>query len=180
MIAVITSIDPAFPFTETCKTFVVNAHGGAILSRQPLSEGLPVRIALPTLNRAATGHVLNCGLVTAGIYAIGIRLDVPGNFGGVDRPPSDWPQGPYEKPPMLSGTTAVFPTSPSRQPDQVSKSSGATAFTIAPKTKSGDSADLFAEAGFLLRGTDEPREKVYGIVQQISLLISEKELCLPR
>ncbi len=108
--------DTAF-FSETCKTFVVNAQGCGVICSRPLAEGTPIRMEVQGANRSVTGRILNCHPIKGNSYAVGIQMDVEGNFWGLPTPPPDWPKGSYEEAPAAGEkAVAADPKPPADKP----------------------------------------------------------------
>src|SRR5208282_4435798 len=88
----VTSLDPARPFSEQCNTTLVNAHGCGLIVPSVLVNGLPVRLEIVSAKRHTTARVSE--VVPLGgdpeTWLVGLELDVPGNFWGIDYAPSDW------------------------------------------------------------------------------------------
>ncbi len=90
---VVTSMEPAKPFSEICETLVVSAHGCVMYSPVKVDAGLPVQFKRKE-GRATTAHVVDCQPMGAGQqgWQLGARLDRPGNFWGLEACPEDWTQ----------------------------------------------------------------------------------------
>ena len=88
----VTSLDPAQPFSEPCNTTLVNAHGCGLIVPRALAHGIPVRLEIVSAKRHTTAHVSE--VVPLGgdpeTWLVGLELDIPGNFWGIDYAPSDW------------------------------------------------------------------------------------------
>jgi len=88
----VTSLDPAHPFSEPGNTTLVNAHGCGLIVPRALAHGIPVRLEIVSAKRHTTAHVSE--VVPLGgdpeTWLVGLELDVPGNFWGIDYAPSDW------------------------------------------------------------------------------------------
>ena len=86
------SLDHNHEFSELCETIVVNAHGCGLIAHRPLEYGTPVRLEIRTSKRNATARV--AGVISLGgqpeSWLIGIELDQPGNFWGIEYAPTDW------------------------------------------------------------------------------------------
>jgi hypothetical protein len=91
----ITSLDPRFPFNETCETVAVNAHGCGVICHVPLDKGTPVKVGLLPDNREVMAHIAD--VVRLGedgrAWLLGVQLDVAANVWGVRNPPHDWDKG---------------------------------------------------------------------------------------
>jgi hypothetical protein len=88
----VTSLDPAQPFSEPGNTTLVNAHGCGLILPRALASGIPVRLEIVSAKRHTTAHVSE--VVPLGgdpeTWLVGLELDIPGNFWGIDYAPSDW------------------------------------------------------------------------------------------
>ncbi|MBI3477947.1 MAG: hypothetical protein HY010_19610 [Acidobacteria bacterium] len=88
----ITSLDPARDFSEECKTTLVNAHGCGLITQHALPRDLPVRLEIVSAKRHVTARVAD--VVSLGgepeTWLLGLELDTPGNFWGIEYAPSDW------------------------------------------------------------------------------------------
>ncbi len=88
----VTSLDPARPFSEPCNTTLVNAHGCGLIVSRALANGIPVRLEIVSAKRHTTARVSE--VVPLGgdpeTWLVGLELDTPGNFWGIDYAPSDW------------------------------------------------------------------------------------------
>ena len=88
----VTSLDPAQPFSEPGNTTLVNAHGCGLIVPRALAHGVAVRLEIVSAKRHTTAHVSD--VVPLGgdpeTWLVGLELDIPGNFWGIDYAPSDW------------------------------------------------------------------------------------------
>jgi len=88
----VTSLSPDFVFSERCNTTLVNAHGCGVISPRALQMNLPVRIEIISAKRHTTAQVSE--VVPLGgdpeTWLIGLELQIPGNFWGIEYAPSDW------------------------------------------------------------------------------------------
>ncbi|MGA7564794.1 MAG: hypothetical protein WBW53_01860 [Terriglobales bacterium] len=88
----LTSLDAAQPFSEQCNTTLVNAHGCGLIVTRAIVQGLRVRLEIVSAKRHTTARVAE--VVPLGgepeTWLIGLELDVPGNFWGIEYAPSDW------------------------------------------------------------------------------------------
>jgi hypothetical protein len=88
----VTGLDPAQPFSEPGNTTLVNAHGCGLILSRALAHGIPVRLEIVSAKRHTTAHVSE--VVPLGgdpeTWLVGLELDIPGNFWGIDYAPSDW------------------------------------------------------------------------------------------
>jgi len=53
----VTSLDPAHPFSEPGNTTLVNAHGCGLIVPRALAHGIPVRLEIVSAKRHTTAHV---------------------------------------------------------------------------------------------------------------------------
>lgn len=88
----VTSLDVAQPFSEQGNTTLVNAHGCGLIVPRKLVHGIPVRLEIVSAKRHTTARVAE--MVPLGgdpeTWLIGLELDVPGNFWGIEYAPTDW------------------------------------------------------------------------------------------
>ena len=88
----VTSLDSSFSFSERCNTTLVNAHGCGVISPRALQMNLPVRLEIISAKRHTTAVVSE--VVPLGgdpeTWLIGLELQIPGNFWGIEYAPSDW------------------------------------------------------------------------------------------
>jgi hypothetical protein len=87
-----TSLDPAVVFSEPCQTTLVNAHGCGLTTRHLVRRGLRVRLEIVPAKRHTTAQVAE--VVPLGgdpeTWLLGLELDHPGNFWGIEYAPADW------------------------------------------------------------------------------------------
>jgi hypothetical protein len=88
----VTSLDPSFEFSQECTTTLVNAHGCGLVVQQSLPRDLPVRLEIVLSKRHTTARVADVVPLggTPETWLLGMELDVPGNFWGIEYAPSDW------------------------------------------------------------------------------------------
>ena len=88
----VTGLDPAQPFSAPGNTTLVNAHGCGLILPRALAPGIAVRLEIVLAKRHTTAHVSE--VVPLGgdpeTWLVGLELDIPGNFWGIDYAPSDW------------------------------------------------------------------------------------------
>jgi len=88
----VTSLNAAAPFSEQCNTTLVNAHGCGLIAARALAQGTQVRLEIVSAKRHTTARVGE--VVPLGgdpeTWLVGLELDVPGNFWGIEYAPSDW------------------------------------------------------------------------------------------
>jgi hypothetical protein len=88
----VTSLNAAVPFSEQCNTTLVNAHGCGLIAARALAQGTQVRLEIVSAKRHTTARVGE--VVPLGgdpeTWLVGLELDVPGNFWGIEYAPSDW------------------------------------------------------------------------------------------
>jgi len=88
----VTSLDPAVAFSEPCNTTLVNAHGCGLISQHEIARGLRVRLEIVSAKRhttAVAAEVVPLGGDPA-TWLVGLELEVPGNFWGIEYAPADW------------------------------------------------------------------------------------------
>ena len=87
-----TSLDAAVPFSEQCNTTLVNAHGCGLIAPRALAHGIQVRLEIVSAKRHTTARVAE--VVPLGgdpeTWLVGLELEVPGNFWGIEYAPTDW------------------------------------------------------------------------------------------
>jgi hypothetical protein len=88
----VTSLDPAQLFSEQCNTTLVNAHGCGMITPREFGHGVQVRLEIVSAKRHTTARVAE--VVPLGgdpeTWLVGLELEVPGNFWGIEYAPSDW------------------------------------------------------------------------------------------
>jgi PilZ domain-containing protein len=88
----VTSLDAARPFSEQCNTTLVNAHGCGLIAPCEFGHGIQVRLEIVSAKRHTTARVAE--VVPLGgdpeTWLVGLELDVPGNFWGIEYAPADW------------------------------------------------------------------------------------------
>src|ERR1700691_6232350 len=88
----VNSLDAASPFSIQCNTTLVNAHGCGLIVSRVLAQGIQVRLEIASAKRHTTARVAE--VVPLGgdpeTWLVGLELDVPGNFWGIEYAPSDW------------------------------------------------------------------------------------------
>lgn len=79
------------PFSEVCKTLVVNAHGCALQTPVKVDAGVPLRFHSND-GREATAHVVTCHPIGPDnrAWILGAKLDHPENFWRLSHCPEDW------------------------------------------------------------------------------------------
>jgi len=89
---VMTSLDPEIVFSEPSQTTLVNAHGCGLTTRHQVRRGLRVRLEIVPAHRHTTARVAE--VVPLGgdpeTWLLGLELDNPGNFWGIEYAPTDW------------------------------------------------------------------------------------------
>jgi len=88
----VTSLNEDFPFAEQGQTTLVNAHGCGLISPRAPAPGIRVRLEIVSAKRHTTARVAE--VVPLGgdpeTWLVGLELEIPGNFWGVEYAPSDW------------------------------------------------------------------------------------------
>jgi hypothetical protein len=88
----LTSLDAAVTFSEQCNTTLVNAHGCGLIVPRVLAQGIQVRLEIVSAKRHTTARVAE--VVPLGgdpeTWLVGLELEVPGNFWGIEYAPTDW------------------------------------------------------------------------------------------
>lgn len=111
----VTSLDPACDFSEECITTLVNAHGCGLVVQRALRRDLPVRLEIVPAKRHTTARVADVVPLggTPETWLLGMELDTPGNFWGIDYAPSDWK---IEEPTAPTATSTDTPNTASEAP----------------------------------------------------------------
>jgi len=88
----VTSLDPAVAFSEHGNTTLVNAHGCGLTTQREIARGVRVRLEIVSAKRHTTARVAEVVHLggTPETWLLGLELDVPGNFWGIEYAPSDW------------------------------------------------------------------------------------------
>jgi hypothetical protein len=114
----VTSLDAALEFSEECTTTLVNAHGCGLITQRSLPRGLAVRLEIVRSQRQATARVAD--VVSLGgdpeTWLLGMELDTPGNFWGIEYAPSDWKIEIDETPAPTESTQASSESASAAQP----------------------------------------------------------------
>jgi PilZ domain len=88
----VTSLNPTAPYSEQCNTTLVNAHGCGLIVPRELAHGIQVRLEIVSAKRHTTARVAE--VVPLGgdpeTWLVGLELEVPGNFWGIEYAPADW------------------------------------------------------------------------------------------
>jgi len=88
----VTSLKSAVPFSEQCNTTLVNAHGCGLIAPRAIAPAIQVRLEIVSAKRHTTARVAE--VVSLGgdpeTWLVGLELDAPGNFWGIDYAPTDW------------------------------------------------------------------------------------------
>ncbi len=88
----LTSLDAALPFSVPGNTTLVNAHGCGVVAVREFAQGIKVQLEIVSAKRRTTARV--AVVVPLGgdpeTWLVGLELDVPGNFWGIEYAPSDW------------------------------------------------------------------------------------------
>src|SRR5271163_2689711 len=117
----VTSLDSALQFYEQCNTTLVNAHGCGLIVARNITHGIQVRLEIVSAKRHTTARVAE--VVPLGgdpeTWLVGLELDVPGNFWGIEYAPSDWKieeglTAATEQPPVDREQRPSAPSQPAR------------------------------------------------------------------
>jgi hypothetical protein len=88
----VTSLSEDSPFSEQGQTTLVNAHGCGVIAARAPASGSRVRLEIVSANRYTIARVAE--VVPLGgdpeTWLVGLELEVPGNFWGIEYAPSDW------------------------------------------------------------------------------------------
>ncbi len=108
----VTSLNPAAPFAEQCNTTLVNAHGCGLIAPHGITLGVQVRLEIVSAKRHTTARVAE--VVPLGgdpeTWLVGLELDVPGNFWGIEYAPSDWKIEESPQPPAQAKPAHIEPS----------------------------------------------------------------------
>lgn len=113
-------LDPARPFSEQCNTTLVNAHGCGLIAPCQFEHGIQVRLQIVSARRHTTARVAE--VVPLGgdpeTWLVGLELEVPGNFWGIEYAPADWKIEETTAPAALPrpDQEAAAPAKPGRPP----------------------------------------------------------------
>jgi hypothetical protein len=128
----VTNLNPDSPFSVLSNTTLVNAHGCGLIAPVALARGIQVRLEIVAAKRHTTARVAE--LVPLGgdpeTWLIGLELDVPGNFWGIEYAPADWkieenPSPPAAQPQTDRESSAAAKPAHSRRWRLIEISSGA-------------------------------------------------------
>jgi len=112
----LTGLDPSAPFSEDCHTTLVNAHGCGVIAKCAIPRGMRLRLEIVSARRDTTAVVSE--IVPLGGYPetwlVGLELDTPGNFWGIDYAPSDWKIEVVQAPTSAGIQQTSAPESPGR------------------------------------------------------------------
>jgi len=99
----VTSLDATSPFSLQCNTTLVNAHGCGLIVPRALAQGIQVRLEIVSAKRHTTARVAE--VVPLGgdpeTWLVGLELDAPGNFWGIEYAPADWKIEESPSPPVV-------------------------------------------------------------------------------
>src|ERR1700675_3256416 len=134
------SLDAAVPFSEQCNTTLVNAHGCGLIAPRALAHGIQVRLEIVSAKRHTTARVAE--VVPLGgdpeNWLVGLELEAPGNFWGIEYAPTDWkieeiPSPAAEEPPLDQEASSAAKPARSRRWRLTDISAGACYLeTVAP------------------------------------------------
>ena len=114
----VTSLDAALEFSEECTTTLVNAHGCGLITQRSLPRDLRVRLEIVRSKRHTTARVAD--VVSLGgdpeTWLLGLELEAPGNFWGIDYAPSDWRIEIDETPAPAASVQASPESAPAAKP----------------------------------------------------------------
>lgn len=110
-------------FHERCETLVVNLYGCAVRAGSTLPRGTPVQLQVN--GNVIIGRVVDVVSIAEheNLWMLGIALDCPGNFWGIQNPPKDWDS---------IAEAAPGQASPDTSDEQSQESSNAEKLTIWP------------------------------------------------
>jgi hypothetical protein len=112
----LTSLNAAVTLSEQGTTTLVNAHGCGLIIQRPVPNGIQVRLDIVSAGRHTTGRiaeVVPLGGEPEG-WLLGIELDTPGNFWGIEYAPTDWKID--DDPPPAETAPGVPESAPAAKP----------------------------------------------------------------
>jgi hypothetical protein len=148
------------PFCEQCNTTLVNAHGCGVIAMRAITRGVRVEVEIVSAKRHTTARVAE--VVPLGgdpeTWLVGLELETPGNFWGIQYAPSDWKieEKIEEKPPAAAAEVQV-----NRNSDAASKRAHPITLSppiSSPVTRRWRLTDISAGACFLESTTPFPAE----------------------
>ncbi len=138
----VTSLDDSQPFSERCSTTLVNAHGCGMIVARAIPQGIRVRLEIVSAMRHTTARVAE--VVPLGgnpeTWLVGLELDVPGNFWGIEYAPSDW---------KIEEANLVPETPPAKQSTKESTDDKAPATAPPARSRRWRLTDISAGACYL-------------------------------
>ena len=88
----VTSLNDESPFSIEGQTTLVNAHGCGLIATRAPGSGVRVRLEIVSARRYTAARVAE--VVPLGgdpeTFLVGLELEIPGNFWGIEYAPSDW------------------------------------------------------------------------------------------
>jgi hypothetical protein len=88
----VTSLNADPPFSAAGNTTLVNAHGCGLIVPRAMTKGFEVQLEIVSAKRYTTARVVE--VVPLGgdpeTWLVGLELNAPGNFWGIEYAPSDW------------------------------------------------------------------------------------------
>jgi hypothetical protein len=117
----VTSLNAAVTLSDQGTTTLVNAHGCGLIIQRPVPNGIQVRLDIVSAGRHTTAKIAE--VVPLGgdpeTWLLGVELDIPGNFWGIEYAPSDWKidetPPPPESPAAVSGSAPAKPAPSARR-----------------------------------------------------------------
>jgi hypothetical protein len=128
----VTSLGAKATFSEACTTVVVNAHGCGITAPRPLDLGTRVSLEIPATKQKTTACVVDVVPLDQDqrSWLLGLALDEPANFWGIQYAPADWQaESLGEESPLPNLTPPLNP--PSRVADRMAE----TVSSVSPAVK---------------------------------------------
>ncbi len=90
--AILTSLDPQEPFSQSCQVILANLGGCALRSPRALKAGTEVRLSGLPANAEVDARVVTC--ISLGefekLWILGLALAESGNIWGLESVPEDW------------------------------------------------------------------------------------------
>jgi len=90
----VVSFDSSPPFRGRCNTIDVSFHGCQFFITRPFKHGARLLLDILNTHHTATAYVVRVMPAVPDmkvmLWKIGVALDLPSNYWGVETPPPDW------------------------------------------------------------------------------------------
>jgi len=85
-------MEPVHPFSHSCQVVVVNLRGCAVRSSHPIGKNTLVEMYGLPRTPLLKARVVNCICLgkQENIWLVGLEVDPPGNWWGIEPAPGDW------------------------------------------------------------------------------------------